>query len=200
VKKTALVVSLIICAIFSLLAVESQTPRLVRGNAVWPIGSIHIEAQEAIFYSSEITLSYRAVFPSDFDDSVWGRKWIVYSLDGAENVTVYDEYNDLKFYNGSFTLSGLSSGRHHIDIYSKNGTFLWGSSSLSGWCDADDRAWFTIVPLSTPTATSGPIVTPYGEANLQDKSQYLAIGGMVAVTVAVLAVGLGLLLYRIKRK
>jgi hypothetical protein len=195
-KKTALVVSLIICAIFSLLVVEFQTPSLVRGNAVWPIGSIHIDAQEAIFFSRTSTLNYSAVFPSDFDDSVWGRKWIVYSLDGAENVTVYDEYNDLKFYNGSFALSGLSSGRHQIDIYSKNGTFLWGSSSLSGWCDAGDRAYFTIVPLSTPTATPEPTSTPNNEP--QSTEQTVILG--LAITVAVLAACLGLLIYLIKRK
>jgi hypothetical protein len=198
VKKTAAVVSLIICAIFSLLAVESQLPSLVRGNAVWPIGSIDIDAQE-IFHSSTITLNYSAVFPVDFDDSVWMRKWIVYSLDGAENVTVYDEYNDLKFCNGSFTLSGLSFGRHKIDIYSKNGTFLWGSSSLSGWRDADDRACFTVIPSSTPTTTPEPAVTPYGEADVQNESQYLAAGGIMAITAVVLAAGLGLL-YRIKKK
>jgi hypothetical protein len=186
-KKTALALALIIWAIFSLLAVESQTIILVRGNAVWPIGSIHIDAQEAILYSSTITLSYSAVFPSDFGISALGRKWIVYSLDGAENVTVYDEYNALKFYNGSFTLSGLSSGLHHIDIYSKNGTFMWGTPSLSGWCDAEDTASFTI-DLSGKSPTPTP--------QLAEQEAILGI----AVTVTVVCVGLGLLFYLIKRK
>jgi hypothetical protein len=127
------------------------------------------------------------------------------------NVTVYDEYTALKFYNGSFTLSGLSSGWHHIDIYSKNGTFMWGTPSLSGWYDAEDTASFTIdlsgksptptlAPTSAPTATPEPTTSPYEEVDVQNTSQYLVEGGMLIVTVAVVCVGLGLLLCLIKRK
>jgi hypothetical protein len=209
-KKTALRLTLILGLLFLVAGVFFVN--LVKGNAVWPIGSIHIEAKP-VYYSSTINLSYNAVFPSDFGISALGRKWIVYSLDGAENVTVYDEYDDLKFYNGSFTLSGLSSGLHHIDIHSKNGTFMWGTPSLSGWCDAEDTASFTIdlsgksptpkptlAPASTPAATPEPTKTPYREANVQNTSQYLAVGGMIVVTVAVVCVGLGLLFYFIRRK
>jgi hypothetical protein len=127
-KRTAFALILIICIVFSLLVFESQTMLLVKGNAVFPSGSINIETKP-VYYSSTVTLSYIAVFPMDFGDGGLGRKWIVYSLDGGGNVTVYDEYNDLESYYGSVTLSGLSSGWHTIDIYSKNGTFWWGTSS-----------------------------------------------------------------------
>jgi len=190
----------------------------VKGNAGFPSGSIHIEVKP-VYYSSTITLTYNAVFPSYFGDTVWGRKWIVYNLDGGENVTVYDEYNDLKLYNGNVTLSGLSSGFHTLAICSRNGTFVWGTSSYEGWYDAEDTASFTIdlfgksptptptlAPTSKPTATPEPTPTPSEETtplptiNTGPSSYYFddfLIGGIAgAVAIAVLV----LLFYFTKRK
>jgi hypothetical protein len=205
-KNTALVLALIFILLF--LVVGVFFVNLVKGNAVFPSGSIDIETKP-VYYSSTINLSYLAVFPMDFGDGGLGRKWIVYSLDGGGNVTVYDEYNDLESYYGSLTLSGLSSGWHTIDIYSMNGTFLWGTSSFRDWRDSHDRDIFTVdlsgkspaptstpAPTSVPTFTPGPTSTPSNELQLARQEAILG----VVVTVAVLAVSLGLPVYLIKRK
>ncbi len=209
-KKTAYTIILIICVVFCLLAVESQTTILVKGNAGFPSGSIHIEVKP-VYYSSTITLTYNTVFPSYFGDTVWGRKWIVYNLDGGENVTVYDEYNDLKLYNGNVTLSGLSSGFHTLAICSRNGTFVWGTSSYEGWYDAEDTASFTIdlsgkspaptptlAPTSKPTATPELIPTPTPTPEPESLPTSLVMAS--SVTLAVVLFGIGLLFYGIKRK
>ncbi len=210
-KNTAFAVTLIICVVFSLLAVESQTIVLVRGNAFFHIGDVEIVAPEKTYYSSTITLSYYATFLTELE-----HKWIVYSLDGGENVTVYDEYNKplnlisgLASYNGSVTLSGLSSGSHVIEICSKKGSYVFGTGISGDWFDIADRVYFTIdlsgessnptptiAPTSKPIATPEPTVTPYTTLQLAEQEAILGI----AVTMAVVSVGLGLLLYGIKRK
>jgi len=203
-KKTAFAVTLIICVVFSPLAVESQTIVLVRGNAFFHIGDVEIVAPEKTYYSSTITLSYYATFHVGLE-----HKWIVYSLDGGENVTVYDEYNGLEGYSGSVTLSGLSSGSHVIDICSKKGSYGFGTGISGSWFDFHDRVYFTIdlsgessnptptlAPTSMPTATPEPTVTPYTTLQLAEQEAILGI----AVTMAVVCIGLGLLLYGIKRK
>jgi len=201
-KKTALVLTLISILLF--LVVGVSFVNLVKGNAVFSSGSIVLYTTP-VYYSSTITVHYVAEF-SGIND---GHKWIVYSLDGGENVTVYDEYNGLKSYYGSLTLSGLSSGQHTIDIYSVNGTFWWGASSYRAWGDAHDGDSFiidlsgksptptpTIAPTPVPTATPEP--TPFEESDVPNASQFMVPGGAVAVISII--VFLGLLFYFIKRK
>ena len=125
VKKTALVVTFIVSAIFSLLAVEFQTTILAKGYypPFYPGSSVEITFPEngKTYYSSTLTMRYDARFNNVV------HKLVVYNLDGAGNVTIYDEYNDLGDINGSVTLSGLSAGSHHIVLMSESG------SSFSGW-------------------------------------------------------------------
>jgi hypothetical protein len=171
-KKTALAVTPILCMILCLFAFESQTTTvLVKGNAIFASGYIRMGEpvvrdgvtydvpENKTYYSSTIIVSYRAIFPHDFGASAWGHKWIFYSLDGGENVTAYDEYNGLEGYNGSLTLSGLSSGDHFIDIYSKNGTYVWGPPDWGVYSDATERDYFSIV-LSGESQTPTPTVAP----------------------------------------
>ena len=204
-NRTALVLALLSILLF--LVVGVFFVNLVKANAVFPSGSI-ILYTTPVYYSSTITLHYVAEFPG-FSDGGLRHNWIVYSLDGGGNVTVYDEYNNLMSYYGSMTLSGLSSGWHTIDIYSINGTFWWGTSSYRAWSDAEDTASFTIdlsgkspaptstpAPISMPTFTPEPRLTPSNE--LQSAGQEVILG--VAVTVAVIIAGLGFLVYLIKRK
>jgi len=205
-KNTAFAVTLIICVVFSLLAFESQTIVLVRGNAIFHIGEVEIVAPEnKTYYSSTITLSYHATFPFDLK-----HKWIVYSLDGGENVTVFDENNYSGSYNRSVTLSDLSSGSHVLYLYSKKGSYVFGTGISGGWYDFADRVYFTIdlsgessnptptiAPTSTPTSTPEPTAPPY-EVDVKNASLYLASGGMFAFTLIISF--LSLLVYLIKRK
>jgi len=201
-KKTALVLALISVLLF--LVVGVFFVNLVKGNAVFSSGSIVLYTTP-VYHSSTITVHYVAEVPF----SGLSHKWIVYSLDGGGNVTVYDEYNNLKSYYGSVTLSGLSSGLHTIDIYSKNGTFWWGASSYRAWGDAEDTASFTIdlsgkspiptptiAPTTEPTPTLEP--TPFEETGVQNTSQFMVAGGAVALVSII--VFLGLLVYFIKRR
>jgi len=187
-KKTALALAFTISAVLSLLAVESQTTAiLVKGNVFFFDGSILIVSPEnKTYYSSTIILSYRAVFPQMFDSPE--HKWILYSLDGGANVTVYDKYNGLEGYNGSLTLSGLSSGNHIIEIYSKNGTFAWGTGD-KGLFDAYDRVYFRILlPGESPTPTPTPTATP--EATAQPEIFPVTLVFVVSVGIALAAIGL----------
>ena len=139
---------------------------------------------------------------------------IFYCLDGKENVTVpFEEtitgegthYN----YRVSTYLSSLSDGDHNVIVYGvgKKYPFVLDSidfaivySSKTPEPTPTPTPAPTSAPTPSPVPTPEPSVTPYGEADVQNTSQYLASGGMVAVTVAVIAVGLGLLVYKIKRK
>jgi len=162
-KKTALSVTLIICVVFSLLVFESQTITLVRGNAVFGSGDIHIITPEnKTYYSRTLTLSYLADFPMSLN-----HKWIVYSLDGGENVTVYDEYNDLwGEYTGSVTLSGLSSGSHVLFIYSKEGSYVFGTGVSFRWYDAYDTVYFTVNSVSPHLSVTSPVNKTYNTASV----------------------------------
>ncbi len=193
-KKSGLASELIISALLSLLTIGSQTNAiLVKGNATFLDGSILIVAPvDATYYSSTLILSYRAVFPHNSE-----HKWIFYSLDGGENVTVYDEYNSLEGYNGSFTLSGLSAGNHVIDIYSEKGSFVL-STGGSGWEDAHHRVYFRVVlhgESPTPTATPKPSATP--ETTSQPATFPATLVFVSSIGSAL--VGIGLFVYFKKR-
>jgi len=189
-KRTVLVLALTSVLLF--LVVGVFFVNLVKGNATFPSGSI-ILYTTPVYYSSTITLHYYAAFPMFFSDGSLRHNWIVYSLDGGQNVTVYDEYNGLESYYGSLTLSGLSSGWHTIDIYSVNGTLWWGTSSYREWRDAHDGDSFTI-----DLSEKSPTPTPYEETGVQNTSQFMVAGGAVALLSII--VFIGLLVYFIKRR
>ena len=157
-----------------------------------------ITPENKTYYSSTITLTYHATFDFGIE-----HKWIVYSLDDGENITVYDKYNNLQYYSGSVTLSGLSSGKHHIDIYSKNGSYVFGTGRSGGWFDFPDRVYFTIdlseeSPTPTFAPTSTPTATPEPTPELESLPTSLVMAS--SLTVAAVVIGLGLLVYLIKRK
>lgn len=117
-----------------------------------------------------------------------------YSLD-----TSYYAIGRIEF-TGNTTLTNLSEGPHTFRL-----SLETESHSLQRYEYFFLTVYFTIdsnqsTPTPTPTATPEPVVTPYGDANVQNQSQYLAVGEMVAVTVAVVLVGIGLLFCLIKRK
>lgn len=200
-RKTALSLILIISIALSLSTIESQTATiLVKGNATFAFGSVQIVSPEnKTYYSSTLNLSYSAVFP--IMNSA-GHKWIFYSLDGGENVTVYDEYNGLESYNGSVTLSGLSSGNHVIDIYSKDGIFVL-STGGSGYWDAVYRVCFRIVLSGnspTPTPTVAPTPTPSATPEATSQPATLPASLVFVASTGIAIVGIGLFAYFKKRK
>jgi hypothetical protein len=228
-KKVALALALIISAILSLVTIESQVTTIrVKGNAFFGSGSIHIGEplvldgvtyilpENKTYYSSTIIVSYRAIFPNGLGAGGWGRKWIFYSLDGGENVTVYDEYNALEDYNGTVKLSGLSAGNHIVDIYSKNGSYMWGAPDWGVYSDASERAYYTIVlsgespaptptvaPTQTPTLapTSAPTATPEPTDTPEVKSESATSSTLIFVASAgIAAVVAGSFLYIKKRR
>jgi hypothetical protein len=95
---------------------------------------------------------------------------ITYSLDGLENVSIV----------GNITLTGLAYGEHNVTVFARD---------EAGNVGAPEKVFFAI-------AESSPTPTPYEEPQLTEQEVILG----VAITAAVLAVGLGLLLHLIKRK
>lgn len=216
-RKTAFVLILIVSIVLSLSSIESQTATiLVKGNAFFGSGYIRIDREPVVIdgvtydfpenktcYSSTITFNYSAFFPSGFGSESLHRRWIFYSLDGGENVTLYDEYNDLVVYYGSVTLSGLSSGNHIVDIYSIDGTY----ELTRGWLDATDRAYYTIVlsgksPTPKPTVAPTPTVTPTPTAAPETISQSgtFAAALIFVASVGIALGGVGLFVYFKKQK
>jgi hypothetical protein len=115
-----------------------------------------------------------------------------YSLDTANYA-----YGSIGF-TGNTTLTNLSEGSHTFRL-----SLETESHSLQRREYFFLTVYFTVDSNQlTPTLTASPepAVTPYGEANVQNQSRYLAVGGMMTITVVVLAAGLGLLVYFIKRK
>ncbi len=157
-KKTALAIMLILSAIFCLLAIESQaTEILVKGNPV-PMTSVQIifpEAAGNTYNSSTITMRYSAHF------SYVVHRLVVYSLDGAENVTIYEYYSQTEAdaeadINGSVILTGLSGGAHYIQIYAPGNRLLGGSDTdkVYFWVNTNPRP--TAFPEPTPMAETFP--------------------------------------------
>jgi hypothetical protein len=152
-KKTSFAVMLILSIILSLLAIGFWNGILVKGN-IWPITHIAITFPEndKIYYSSTLTMWYHVGFAVE-------HKWIVYSLDGGEEVTLCDEYGSPFEYDGSVVLSGLSAGQHRLDIIAKN------ASAISGeWQDSVDTIFFNV--FTSPSEYYVSIVSP------QNRSSY----------------------------
>jgi hypothetical protein len=164
--KTALTYGFIISVIFSLLAVESQsTTILVKGNpiAVTYVRITYPEASNNTYHSNTLIVNYTAHF------SHVQRQLVVYSLDGRENVTIY-EYPYLweadagsVDINGSVTLTGLSDGKHYITIYSI-GTFMFppDPAYIDFWINTNPKP--AASPKPTSTAESLLLVSSAGIA------------------------------------
>lgn len=163
-KKTAFKAILVVSVVFSLLVFEFQAAIEVEGNFVgWQTGSVTITFPEndRTYNSSNLIVRYHVLF-----DSAAYYKLIVYSLDGAGNVTIYDQKGGSYDFNGSVTLSGLAAGHHYIEIYAEKAGKVFLGSELY---DISDRVHFNIytspheycVTLQSPqngTAYSGPVL------------------------------------------
>jgi hypothetical protein len=110
-----------------------------------------------------------------------------YSLDESK----YAVYNSIDNYSpymikGNTTLAELSEGQHTITAIAYDNGVIY----------SKQKAFFTIDTSYTPTSSPEPTSTPNNEP--QSSDQQVILG--VAIIVAVLAVGLGLLVYLAKRK
>lgn len=110
-------------------------------------------------------------------------RWLNYSLDGhtptSLTLTVPSMYGIHAPYNvyGNYLLPGLTDGNHNLTVYGE--TFIGGMT-----CYFNETVSFTVDTANTPEPESFPTS--------------LVIASSVTVTVVL--VGLGLLLYGIKRK
>ncbi len=164
-KKTALAAMFIISVVFSLLVFEHQPEILVNGNpiAISNVWITYPEAGNNTYQSSTLSVNYTAHF------SHVHRRLVVYSLDGGENVTIYEypyqweaDAGSIDI-NGSVTLTGLSDGRHYITIYSV-GTFMFPPEPayIDFWISTNPKP--TASPKPTSTAESLLLVASIGIA------------------------------------
>jgi hypothetical protein len=156
-KKTALTLALTLSVVLSLSVVEFQAAILTKGN-IFPLSSITITYPEndKNYNSSTLTMRYQAHIDVD-------REWIVYSLDGAEFVTILDQEGPYES-DGNVTLSRLSPGPHSIEIRSKDASWF----PNTGWFDAVDKVYFNV--LISPSEHHVSILSPQSGAHYSELS------------------------------
>jgi N-acetylneuraminic acid mutarotase len=106
---------------------ECYTP--FRYGTISPIVSV-ISPQNANYTSNNASLAFTVNKPV---------KWMGYSLDGLENVTI----------NGNITLTGLSSGSHSVTVYSEDlfGNFAEPQTYFFSIEEGQDSLLIPIVPI-----------------------------------------------------
>ena len=143
-----------------------------------------VRYQEGIYQETSVPIEVR-VFPR------WSNREFVdicYSLDGGSNITLgITTYETSSGIFGVGTLDNLTDGYHVVEAYSTDTKGNTISSSTTFLVESKSPA-----TTSTPEPTS----TPYSEPQLTEQEAIIGL----AITVAVVFVGLGLLFYLIKRK
>ena len=225
-KKTALVLLLIFALLFS----SVELVKMAKANAVpifWmmfysnydevgpapntipPSISIYGPQNNTVYSSRNITVS---LYVQNAELAGWQSSVtnVYYTLDGKSGAGLYfHPINErLPAFNTTFNLPFASLGKHQLTVEAyvdvlrrapKEVFFLETTSTVYFTVDLPGESPTpapTIAPTSMPTFTPGPTSTPSNE--LQLTWQEVILG--VAITVAVILVGLGLLIYRIKRK
>jgi hypothetical protein len=155
VKKTALALALSLFAVLTLSVAKFQAAILTKGN-IFPLNSVTITFPEndKNYNSSTLTMRYQAYIDVD-------RKWIVYSLDGAESVTILDQYGAYGS-DGNVTLSSLSAGPHCIEIRAINASWF----PNTGWFDSVDKVYFNV--LISPSENHISILSPQNGAHYSE--------------------------------
>jgi parallel beta-helix repeat protein len=90
----------------------------------WGATEVSVLSFENVLYSDSVSLNFTVSKPV---------RWMSYSLDGQDNVTV----------TGNFTLSGLATGLHNLTVY---------VTDVYGITGASETVTFTIEPEPFPTA------------------------------------------------
>jgi hypothetical protein len=227
-KKTAFAVMSLVM-LFST-AVVSQLCNSANGNPGWrpwenweeisyPTIDVVSPVEGGSYPSNDVWLNFTLTKPSDWlNKTHYYISYASYCVDGTadgfyshagdnsdKNEVIVSVWGDRcvaktsTSYSFSINLEGLTAGEHTIEIF-VDGT--------DGWTDFGYtilRTSFKVytssptpTPIPTPTATPEPTAAP--EVGVQNTSQYLATGGIVAFSAIAVLVGLVLLLYGIKRK
>jgi hypothetical protein len=184
-------------------------------GAIPPPIVISSPQNNSVYTTDEVTVSFKI---SEVKLDEWSSDIIqvIYSLDHSP-VELFDitqtvnqterayPISPLPEFNTSFSLSSLSSRKHSLKVEAKC-IYRRGVTSADYWgeiffMDSTSTIFFTTAtetPTSSPepTPTIEPTPTPHQE--LQLTQQEVILGTVIAV--AVMATGLGLLVYRIKRK
>ena len=209
-KKTALAIVLISVFLFS----SAELVRIAEANAYWiyehvdpvpgtipPSITIYNPQNNTSYYASDMTVN---VLVNMAELAGWHCKieWVDYSIDGR-NVELYSLWQ--KHEQGepihpitipskiSFNLSALSLGRHTLTVSA--GVTVLGGNMQVFFLDCNSTVHFTID--NTP---SSPSSSPSTEPTIEPESLPTSLVIASSIPVAVVLVGLGLLLHRIKRK
>jgi hypothetical protein len=221
--KTAFaVISLVI--LFST-AVISQLCNSANANPGWnPFADLLTSEPQIVIESpvrgetyseNGVWLNFTVTKPSDWVELEGHLTAVIYYIDSIDSINIpssidqnYSEteiavedpfgvVNSPLEFSFSFKLTELSDGMHTISVATRG---LFKDHDIPVY-DSSGPIYFTVAKefYDSPT-TPSPEPTPFEEIDVQNTSQYLVTGGMVILTVAVVCVGLGLLLYGIKRK
>jgi hypothetical protein len=220
----------VIIVIFALLFSSVELVKMAKANAVpifWtmfysnydevepvpstipPSISMYSPQNNTVYSSRNITVSLyvRNAELAGWQSSVTN---VYYTLDGKSGAGLYfHPINErLPAFNTTFNLPLVSLGKHqltveaYVDVLRSTPSevfFLETNSTVYFTVDLSGESPTpapTIAPTSMPTSTPGPTSTPSNELQLTGQE---AIFG-VAFTITVVCVGLGLLVYLIKRK
>jgi hypothetical protein len=116
------------------------------------------------------------------------------SWQNNKNVTLFNGASGKDLF---FDLDGIPYGNHHIEVSaSGHVTFVSYDFSSSRLIYGSSTKYLNFTVAPNPTPTTEPTPTPY--QGHQATEQEIILG--IAVTIAVIAAGLGLLIYLIKRK
>jgi hypothetical protein len=214
-KKTALAIMLMLALLFS----SVELVKMAEANFMWIFATVDpvpgtippnisiIKPQNNTSYSSNnITVSF-SVRTAELDDWASFIHIVEYSLDEGNLIPVNNS-EVLELFDAALNLTLLPSGKHSLTVTAEVVVYR-GEPMEKFFLDTNSTVYFSIgsedysttpspSPEPTPTPTDpnmGPTSPPDREP-LLTQEQVLIIG----VTISVLAVGLGLLVYGIKRK
>ena len=161
-----------------------------------------LSPQNKTYYSTEVPLTFVCREDGKYDGRFIDAS---YMLDGIGSDIIYD----------NLTLTDLSVGSHIVMVGVSTSTWFFFETVYFGILEGQEPETSpnptsspepTATPEPTPTPSPEPTLTPPNrgptsppnQENLSIQEQSIILG--IAITVAVLAVGLGLLVHRIKRK
>jgi hypothetical protein len=180
-KKTALVLTLMSALVVLMVGFPFIDEACCTGSLVVTVDS----PEDIVYISSSVVISISASDPANLT----GPESVAYSLDGESQVIIATASLGVHSLEGSAVLS-LPNGMHEIVGVG----ITWYNGTADGIFYSEPVHFTVDSPIDyVPTS---PLPLPSEQPQLSEEEVILS----VAVTVAVLAVGLGLLVYLVKRK
>jgi hypothetical protein len=217
-KKTALFLILIFALLFS----SAEIVEIAEANFMWiwatvepvpgtipPSISINNPKNNTVYSSNNITLNF-SVRTAELDG--WS-SFIVdveYSLDGSNLIPVDKGSELLELFDTALNLTLLPLGTHSLTVTAE--VVVHRGEPLEKFLlDTSSTVYFTIdntpsspspspSPLSIPTPEPIPTTTPTPEPTIEPESFPASLVIASSIPVTVILIGLGLLVYLIKRK